>query len=322
MSRRKLITLAALGASLALLSISQNAEAQRGNRGNRGGGAQNGVGGFMGGAMMGGMGGLRNMIDPSVSNYSQLLDRPDVQTELMISGRQREQLDAAKQAMAQDMGKRMRENMPDFSKMKDLSPEDRQAEATKMRDQVQTGMQTAMTEATNTQEKKLAEILDASQMKRLRQLDLQWRGALAITDKKVSAKINPDQEQEQKIAALKEEFLKARNDAMMNAFQNFRPNGAAGATGRRNRGGSAGTTTAPGDTRTTGETPPAAPATPGAPPQIDLSDIQKRMTDAQAEVDKVRIDLGEKALLIMNDDQLQVWKSLLGKKFIFRKNEQ
>ena len=308
MNRHNLLSIAALGAVLSLLVVAPRAEAQRGGRnGNNGN--------MMGGMMMGGPGGFR-MVEPTVSNTSQLIKRPDVQTELVLSGRQREQLVEVQQGMVTDMSKRVRENMPDFRKLRNMSPEDRQVEQEKMRQQAQDGVQSAMSGATSEMDKKLMTILSPGQMKRLRELDLQWRGTLAVGDKTVGEKFAFTSEQTQQVQQLLGEYTKERNDAMSSAFSGMMGGGRGGRRGANGAG--AGTTPADGTATPTPPTPPAA----GGRPQFDPADMEKRMTEAQASTDKVRLKLNEKALEIFTPEQLALWKTMNGKKFVFRKNEQ
>ena len=311
MNRRKLYSIVALGAVLSLVVLSPQAQAQRGGGG----------GGFGGGMMMGGPGGFR-MIEPTVSNASQLLQRPDVQTELMLTGRQREQLDAARQEMMSGMGTKVRANMPDFSKLQGLSPEERKVEQEKMRQQMQDGVQSAMTSATDDLDKKLATILDAGQMKRLHELDLQWRGPLAIATPKIGDKLPLTDEQKPKVQAVLEEYKKGRNEAVAAAFSGMQGVGGAARGNRGNRGTRGGVgATGNGAATQTDPNVPTPPATPGTPPQIDMADIQKRMADSQVEADKIRAKLGEKMLTLLTTEQLASWKTMTGKKFLFRKSE-
>jgi len=309
MNRHNLLSIAALGAVLSLLVVAPRAEAQRGGRnGNNGN--------MMGGMMMGGPGGFR-MVEPTVSNTSQLIKRPDVQTELVLSGRQREQLVEVQQGMVTDMSKRVRENMPDFRKLRNMSPEDRQVEQEKMRQQAQDGVQSAMSGATSEMDKKLMTILSPGQMKRLRELDLQWRGTLAVGDKTVGEKFAFTSEQTQQVQQLLGEYTKERNDAMSSAFSGMMGGGRGGRRGA-NGAGVATPLLADGTATPTPSTPPAA----GGRPQFDPADMEKRMTEAQASTDKVRLKLNEKALEIFTPEQLALWKTMNGKKFVFRKNEQ
>ncbi len=296
MNRKKLYSLAALGALFTLVTASPQAQAQRGGR----------FGGMMGGP------GMFRLVEPTVSNTAQLLQRADVQTEISLSARQREQLASAQDEMRADMGKRIRENMPDFSKLKDLSAEERKAEQEKLRSQMQDNVQSALSDSTTAMDKKLGSILRPEQYKRLKELDLQWRGPLAIGDKKVGDPLNLTEEQKPKLQELVAEYTKGRNEALQSAFA-----GIGNPGGRRNRpNGNASDPNVP--------APPAAPQDPaagGGRTPIDPADIEKRMTEAQIEVDKVRASIGDKVVAMLTPEQAAAWKTMAGKKFIFRKSE-
>jgi Membrane protease subunits, stomatin/prohibitin homologs len=133
-----------------------------------GGASAQGGGGRRGGGMMGGRGG-----------GVQMLRIPEVQKELKMTPEQVGKLDAKQDEVRQAMQGLGGGNPAQ------LSPEERQKRADKVQE-IQT--------------KAVASILDAEQMKRYRQLELQQQGPAALARADVAAELKLTDEQKKKIA--------------------------------------------------------------------------------------------------------------------------
>jgi Spy/CpxP family protein refolding chaperone len=132
-----------------------------------------------------------------------LLTNPDVQQELKLS---EEQITKTKDAM-----QTVRATFKDkFAALKDTPQEDRPAK-----------MQEIAKEMNTETEKSLKGILNADQQKRLKQLELQQRGADALTDAEVEKTLNLTAEQKDKIKTIREDSGKEMREIFQNAAGNF-----------------------------------------------------------------------------------------------------
>jgi hypothetical protein len=187
--------------------------------------------------------------DPLTSNLIGLLKRADVYAELRISSKQREQLEAMEKGVAEELPARMiqsiRSNMPDFGAMRDLPAEERRDKMTAFREQIRNNTQNAMQGFYGEIEKKLSEILSTAQLKRLKELDLQWRGPLSIGDKKVAEPFELNDEQkplvQEIVGELRQKQEEIRGKAMQDLFQrNNQPTPNGGQPNASPRGGAGG----------------------------------------------------------------------------------
>lgn len=139
-----------------------------------------------------------------------LLRMPEVQREL--------KLEQAQIDLLQDM-RPLRPAGPQGagSDFRTMSPEEREKQLAAMR---------------QAEEKQIAEVLDAKQLTRLKQLALQQSGARALAQKEVGDKLKLSAEQRQKIEAA----MQAERDAMHQAFEGARPGGAPAPGGDRRQG--------------------------------------------------------------------------------------
>ena len=229
-------------------------------------------GGF--GRMMG------RMSEPTMSNVQTLLRRTDVQKELSLSAKQREQLTEQEEKSREEMRERMMSGFDrsTFSNFRDLS----QSEREEKMQEVQTKMQTTMTKFNGEQEEKIAKILSVTQMKRLKELDLQWRGPMSLGDPIVVEKMKLAPERTIKVKTLLGEYRKEQNEMRRSMFS-----GVVGG----------------------GQRP-------------DPQEMQDRMEKMMDEGDKLKKTSGEKILAALSDEEKATWKTLTGKKFTFKKEEQ
>jgi hypothetical protein len=305
-------TIAATAALLIFgLAVSPAALAQQGGGGGRGG--RGGFGGPGGPGMLGGpMGGA--LRDPSHSAEAILLQRDDVQHELMLDGRQQEQIsDVVKQSQQDAATKRRAAQMEARQKLQssaqniqDMTPEERQAAIQKMQKDVQDAMDVVM-EGEN---KALEALLTKSQVARLRQLDLQWRTALALNDPKLADQVGLTTDQKQQIAAIYQEYQTGQRQAMSSAFGGF--GGRRGNRGGNGaNGGNAGNGGNGGDTQGNAD-PNTQPSLP------DPTAIQERLQQAMKDVDKARKTSSDKVAALLTPEQKAIWTKMTGHPFVFK----
>ena len=339
-----LLTLTLAGAAFVTLNTTDaNAQGRRNRGGQNGAGGANGgqngggqggagFGGGFGGQNGGGFGGGRGgqfgamrgaQHDPTRSTLPILIKRDDVITEIMLSQKQGEDF-AAEEKTAQDatMQKMQdaRKAMPSRTDLQALSQEEQQAKRTEARQKMTEVMTAARTEQDDAVEKKAETVLRTDQLTRIHQLDLQWRGPLALTDKKIGDKYSLTAEQKTQLADLLKQSQTEQQAVLRAAMTALRPP-------RQRRNNNAATPgaapAAPAD--------PNAPAAPAAPPAVDPSapaapapapltqeEIQAKITEATGKADKIRLDYDAKALALLTDAQKAQWKAATGAKFTFR----
>jgi exonuclease VII large subunit len=294
MKKQGLLTLATASAVALFLGTVLPSHAQDQGQGRRGGqGRGQGRGGGFGGGQFGRggmMGGGMFNTDPTASSKLMLLQRDDVRSELAISARQREQMEQEQQKAREEM----RNNRPqfDFQSLQNLSPEERRAQMEKMREQMQ-GQMRAFSEQMTT---KIEAVLTPAQQKRLSELDLQWRGPLALVDSKVASHIRLTPDQQRQVTNILTEYRTGQDEVRRSVFGNFGPGGrgpGAGGPGQGNPGG-------------------------GGRPQFNPEEMRARMETMQKEMDKIKKASSDKVVALLSAQQRQAWKSLQGKAFTFR----
>jgi len=215
--------------------------------------------------------------DPLVSHVMELLNRPDVQVGIHLDMKQRASLaefqGQAQQMVAQQMAQffqEMRQNRAQGV------PQDR----TTFFQQIQEQRTAAQAKAADN----LPKILRPEQIARLHELDLQWRGVLALGDAKVAEEAGISAEHRNAIQNLAQEYRTKSRELRMQFFQNMR---AAW------RGPAAQT-----------QTPQAAgPTTPAALDRADLA---------------ARKEFEDKALAILSPQEKARWQKIQGEPFTFR----
>ncbi len=273
--------LAALCMGLAIvgtMTLPNTADAQRGQAG---GGQGRGQGRGQGGGGMMGMGRGGMFGDPLQSNANQLLQREDVQGELAINGTQKEKMQSAQQQSGQNMRQKMQQKMQesgiDFQGGGNMTPEQRQQ-------MMQTMQEVRKTMAAD-QQKQMDEVLTAPQRKRLAELDLQFRGSLALGEETVAKKFSLTPDQQREVGNIMTEYRTGQQETMQ----------AMG--GGRGRGGVGGNDA-------------------GAPP--DPAVFQTRMEEGRKAMDRVKKASGDKIVALLSDSQKAAWKAAQGKLFTFK----
>lgn len=290
------------------------------------------MGQFMMGGRQGGMMGLE-LIDPSHSNVTLLLKRKDVYSELSMSSKQREALDALETKSRDEIGQTLQKSMQEMRAQmqqrgggQPQTREERMAQMQARGQQMMLTMNTAMDEI----EKKSEALLTPGQRRRVHELDLQWRGPLALSETSVADQLDLTPEQRGEVAKLLQDYQQAQGKAMMNLFQGFRPqtdpNAANGTTGRNGRGnrngrnGGNGQNGNGGQNNTNGQNAQPGgfaffqqPTTPE-----EQRERQAKLDATKAEVEKSRKENGDKVLALLTPEQKMTWTKLQGRKFTFR----
>ncbi len=253
-----------------------------------------------------------------------LLGRQDVRKELMMTGRQQAQTDdliekqrqdlIMKQAtLYQQMREKMREGGQSF---RDVGPDQRRAILEETRGQVQKQLEPFAA----AQMRDLEALLTPGQVTRLHQLDLQWRGGLALADLKLASRLNLTPEQNEKTA----EFLQAyRGDeaAATQAIWNPRSNPATSA-GVAPPQGDVSSDLVQGDGTGSGSLQGRRAGTNVIVRQRMAPDfLLARRRAALAEVERLRKAAGARVVAIMTSAQRRQWATLLGRPFAFDAGE-
>ena len=230
-----------------------------------------------------------SVIDPGRSYLLPLLKREDVQAQLFLSPRQREALDALEKKQQTELQQQIKLTaLPPIGELAGKSKEELSAmfteRAVKMREDMQA--------LSSDRDKKMAAIVTPTQWSRLKELDLQWRGPLAMGVKEVAeqAKLTPSQTPA--VAGLLKEYRQEVSKRMGTGFRTV-------SLGQKSAGGTPSTRS---------ENPP--PTTP--------AEMQANMEKTAKEIEKARKALGDKALNTISSEQKAQWAALTGKPFVFR----
>lgn len=277
-------------AVLALLALSAPAFAQE-----KGGFAFSFGGSGGPGIMLGGPMNMRGpakfgAIDPAYRNTAGLLLRNDVRTELVLSAKQREEVEAI------EKGEKAAPPKPlkfEFSSHDGGSPEE-------MREKVENQMREIMSSTMDDRNKKAETALRAEQVKRISELDLQWRGPLALVDSKLAEEFQLTAEQRQKVQEYYREYRTQQGKIMMEAMKDF-------------------TETQESNDSEDGNTRKSVAIRVRIPDPKDMTPKQKALFEKRdKDIEQARKAQGEKALALLNEEQKQHWQSFQGRKFTFR----
>lgn len=296
--------------------------------------------------------------DPSHSAVNYLLTRTDVRSELVITTKQREALEELNKKAPQEMMEKFRNSeaiqqiQEKMREMRNLPESERQVQREKMRQEMRQRGEQLMTEFQTYQselDKRAEAILTPAQIKRLYELDLQYRGGLALSEPKLGQEMELNPDQSQQVNKLIEEFRLKQREIVTEAMgfgnrnsENGKDSGAASdAQGNKTEKGN--------DPVTSGSTvnqqqTGGGKSTQGQPrnrqnnAQSNAQDggfnpsdgqklqslmqnpqqMQARLDLAQGEIDKLRKAMGAKTLALLDQPQNDYWKKMLGKPFTFR----
>jgi hypothetical protein len=160
------------------MTIKASAQPGQGGPGGPGGG----MGGFFGGGVSRGISAM-------------LLAMPEVQTELSLTDDQKKKIED----LGQDVRDKARASFGNinFQELQNMTDEERQKKFEEMRKKAE--------DVTKGLDEKISGILDAKQSERLKQLQLQREGAMALTRAEIAKKLALTEEQQAKIKKLVED---------------------------------------------------------------------------------------------------------------------
>jgi len=244
------------------------------------------------------------LLDPSHSSALSLLQRNDVRSELLISAQQREALEDLQKKSQTELVDKMRTAAQESFKDIQNVPEDQRME------RVQQGLE-QIGNTLNTYrgdlDKRVLKLLNAKQTARLQELDLQWRGPMAVSETPVADRFALTMDQRGKAATALQDFAAAEQKAMMAAFADLRKQ--AQETAQKNIDAS----------RANGNSGSKVVITnpnAGMGPQ----DLQKRMAEIMQDETllKTRKEIEANLLKTWTPDQMAKWNDAQGRKFTFR----
>jgi hypothetical protein len=228
-------------------------------------------------------------IDPTHSSAMQLLQRNDVRNEIALDLKQQNALDDLRTKSQQEFQTTLQTNVKESMKALQNVPQDQQqAQIQDRMDQFATTVQTFQGDV----DKRTEAILRPKQVKRLHELDLRWRGPLALSDQKVAEALKLTPEQTGKVSTFVKEFMEGQQKALTQAM-----------------------------------VPAANPNDNGQPipatPQERMQQMQKKMYAAMhtREMEKSKTDIEAKLVDTLTPAQKEQWTTMLGAKFTFRKTE-
>jgi hypothetical protein len=240
-----------------------------------------------------------SMIDFTRSNERVLLERSDVRSELFIDSKQRETLGDMDQQNRQQLQKKMMDavmqatiNNPDFKALAQLGGSGQQPNFAVVQDVLNTSFETmqsglqAFQISLDTKEEAL---LKPNQVKRLHELDLQWRGLLALSDPTVAKDLDVTADEKAVVA----EALKTYLSVQLNTLEPLMAQAVQ--FGQQ------------------------AASSNSAPRGFDQQEM-KRSVSAAMDSDvmtKARTSAESKVKASLTADQLAHWKTMIGKKFYF-----
>jgi hypothetical protein len=130
----------------------------------------------------------------------------------------------------------------------------------------------------------LKQLLRDDQMKRLHELDLQWRGPMAITDPKVAEEIKVSQKNRAEVNKIYSEYQRSVGEIVRGAFEEWQQRG-----GPRS----------------------------GAP----MPDFQSRLSPLRQKMDKLKKDAEKQVLDLLSDEEKSRWNAAIGEPFKFRQDQ-
>lgn len=189
-------------AALVMFSALSPAEAQR----PPGGGGRGGPGGGFGGGSRGGPGG-----GPPGGDYLQLLRGGDVQNELKLTETQKTSIES----MSKELEEGMTRKFGTRESRRELSEEERE--------KVYADMQAASEQINQVVKQQMEKLLQPARLERLQQISLQRRGASALSDPEIAAKLKITEAQQEQLTKVQEK----NREAMRKMFEGGRGGGGS-----------------------------------------------------------------------------------------------
>jgi len=252
--------------------------------------------GPMGAALLGSLGpnSPLSIVDPGVSYIHQLIKRHDVRSDLFLNSKQREQLDQldAQEHQAAQLNGNVLVTSPNAGPAATVGSSGSNAAANVQQEITSRSMKLSepAKQSPDEQDRKLAAILTPRQIQRLKELDLQYRGALALGVKPVAEKATLKADQEPVAADL----LKAYHEVVKKAL------GIEQTTHR--------STEADGSVSVSIN----SSSTLSSP-----DEMRSRLERAHDEIENARRKLADKLLKGLADSQRAEWKAMTGVRFQF-----
>ncbi len=162
-------------------------------------------------------------LEPDRPHITQMLMRGDVRGELNLDKLQRETLDMQKGTAGDALRRQARQDAKRIqdlqSEGENLSPGERPARAREVREAIQQDHLVFESEA----DKRTLTALTPAQIKRVVELDLQWRGPFALSTPNLADTLQLSDTQRAAIEAEAKAFMDAQNDALRAAAASLRP---------------------------------------------------------------------------------------------------
>lgn len=230
-------------------------------------------------------------VDPGRSDIIGLVDRADVYAELKLDQQEKQAIDNVPAQEQADFQGKIRAALQG---MRSMPPADRRDQMVNLRTQQQQFLAQGQVDI----DKKVAAILSPSRYRRLKELDLQWRGPLALADPTVAAPFSLTVEQTSAITNLYQDYQTQLRQSLQNLFASMRGNRRAfppaGAPGAQT------------------PEPSAQQESPPTPQQM-----QDRLAQVRQAAEKLRKEDGAKVLALLMPEQAAAWNAALGRRFDF-----
>jgi len=242
------------------------------------------------------MGGMGGGVNPLQSHAMELIrpERTDVRSELHLDIKQKAALDELMNNSQSEIQNRVRQQFqsPELQAIRNL-PQDQQR--AKMQEFMQANRAQMMADMQAWQgelNEKVKAILRPPQIKRLGELDLQYRGPFSLADQKIAKQVNLSDEHKAEIAKIYGDFQAYQQQQMQEFFQKMRENGAAAGQGGQQ----------------------------GARRGFNPQDFQNQMQPVTQKIEAQKKEAEAKVLALLSPEEKQAWVAVIGEKFTFRKD--
>jgi hypothetical protein len=274
--------------------------------------------------------------DPAKTVTPMLLKRNDVRGELGLDPKQREAIDEAKKKSDKDNETKLSSNeffvaiqqrMADIANLPPAEQEAARKEAIESLKEQGQKLADTMRGAQEMSAEAVEKVLRPQQIERLRQLDWQWRGPLALADPKMNEIFQLSMEQQGAIGQMVQDFREQQREIMGKALGQAPKAATAKITGNGEETLVVGSIDEPKieEQNQKGDGTGQITLKDGGkgkllPPKSE-TEIQNRYDVAKREVDTLRKKYGEAVLKTLSPEQRQYWFQSLGRQFAFRAND-
>lgn len=214
---------------------------------------------------------------PTSPNPMRLLQHPEVQVEIGLTLMQRKKIADIREKQFIQMQERMRQTVQQTAQQaRTANPQDRQAQFQEMQAAMQQQVESFQGELT----KEIEEILKPEQVKRLRELDIQYRGPMALADQRVANEVKLSPDTRGKVGPMVSDFIQKSNELRRQYIQDW--------------------------------------AASGGPRSGRAPDLTSRASPVRRKVDPMKKETEKAILDLLSDDELKAWNAIQGAKFTFR----